>query len=200
MKLMKLQVAVTLWIYSAFSGPAAGWEIPSFCHGYDCPEFTLVQQYEGFEERFYNASHWITVDIPSMTENDVKNGCWTLHHYTKGKNDRNEDIQLPWPVIISVQEGTMTQVSVSMPVPPSTDLPKPDDESIRETNMPAGRVYVRTFTGVASLDDGFDNRNKLKASLEAAGKQFVQYKFVAAGYDSPWTLINRHNEIWIYAA
>ena len=52
---------------------------------------------------------------------------------------------------------------------------------------------------MASEADARENLEKLKESIEAAGKSFVPDRFVAAGYDPPLRLVNRHNEIWVFA-
>lgn len=60
-------------------------------------------------------------------------------------------------------------------------------------------VINRSFGGVAKYVDGLRELESLKEKLKAAGKQFIENKFDAAGYDAPWELINRHNEIWLHA-
>ena len=55
-----------------------------------------------------------------------------------------EHVTLPWPVIISVEGGgDEKHGSVSWPVSVGTHLPKPNDATIRETDMPGATVYVR---------------------------------------------------------
>ncbi|XP_041921885.1 heme-binding protein 1-like [Alosa sapidissima] len=177
-----------------------GWDAPWFCHGYDCPEFTDIHTNEDFEERFYNASHWITIDVAIPNKEEVKKALWTLYYYSKGENEEKANVDLPWPRIILVEgDGDEKHGSVSWPVPPETHLPKPNDATIKETDIPAGTVYVRSFGGVASEADAYDNVDQLKASLEAAGKSFNPDRFVAAGYDPLIRLFNRHNEVWLFA-
>lgn len=60
-------------------------------------------------------------------------------------------------------------------------------------------VLCRSFGGKPSQAEGYDHVDKLKASVKAAGKSFNPDRFVAAGYDPPVRLINRHNEVWIFA-
>lgn len=52
---------------------------------------------------------------------------------------------------------------------------------------------------MASDQDALENVQTLKEDLRAAGKEFIENKFDAAGYDAPWDLINRHNEVWVRA-
>ncbi|KTF77018.1 hypothetical protein cypCar_00035367 [Cyprinus carpio] len=155
------------------------WEAPWFCHGYECPVYTVVQQYEGFEERNYEVSHWITTDVAST----------------------NKEIAMSRPVLVSVKEADGTgeqQVSISV-FQSDTDIPEPNDNTIRKTVIQGGTVYIRSFGGFASDEDALENVQQLREDLRAAGKVFVENRFDAAGYDAPWDLFNRHNEVWVRA-
>lgn len=57
----------------------------------------------------------------------------------------------------------------------------------------------RVFGGFATENDAFENVEELKKDLQAAGKPFDGIRFEAVGYDAPWKLVNRHNEVWVYA-
>lgn len=57
----------------------------------------------------------------------------------------------------------------------------------------------RVFGGFTSEADAYENVKELKKDLQAAGKLFDGTRFEAAGYDAPWNLVNRHNEVWLYA-
>lgn len=134
------------------------------------------------------------------------------------------------PVLVSVKEADGTgerQVSISV-FQSDTDIPEPNDTTIRKTVVPAGTVYVRlvisvkndsqkqfiycfsfkyyvfaghyrSFGGMASDEDALENVQQLREDLRAAGKEFIENRFDAAGYDAPWDLINRHNEVWVRA-
>lgn len=52
---------------------------------------------------------------------------------------------------------------------------------------------------MAKYDDAIREVQSLKEKLKAAGKLFIDNRFDGAGYDAPWKLINRHNEIWLHA-
>ncbi|KAB5581654.1 hypothetical protein PHYPO_G00178240 [Pangasianodon hypophthalmus] len=178
------------------------WEAPWFCHGHECPVYTVVNTYEGFEERRYNASQWITTDIPSTREKDIQDGFWKLYYFMQGKNKEGKEIAMTRPVVVSVSEAVENggrQVSISFFINADIVLPKPNDETIKNKDLPAATVYVRVFDGIASEADAIENVEKLKEYLQAAGKPFDSTRFEAAGYDAPWDLINRHNEVWIYA-
>ncbi|KAG1951093.1 heme-binding protein soul2 [Pimephales promelas] len=177
------------------------WEAPWFCHGYKCPMYTLVKEYQGFEERSYNMSYWIATDITSTGQSDIKDGFWKLYNFNQGQNSKSKVIDMTRPVLVSVKEADgmgERQVSISV-FQSDSDIPEPTDTTIRKTVAPAGTVYVRSFGGMASDQDALENVQQLKDDLRAAGKDFIENRFDAAGYDAPWDLINRHNEVWVRA-
>ncbi|XP_067278078.1 heme-binding protein soul2 [Pseudorasbora parva] len=177
------------------------WEAPSFCRGYSCPMYTLVKEYQGFEERNYNTSNWIVTNIASTSESDIKEGFWKLYYFNQGRNSENKEIAMTRPVLVSVKEADglgAKQASISF-FQSDSDIPEPNDATIRKTVVPSGTVYVRSFGGIASDADALENVNLLKEDLRAAGKEFIDNRFDAAGYDAPWDLIYRHNEVWVHA-
>ncbi|XP_026992023.1 heme-binding protein soul2 [Tachysurus fulvidraco] len=179
------------------------WEAPWFCHDYDCPVYTVVNTYGSFQERRYDASQWITTDIASTGVNDIQAGFWKLYYFMQRKNKDGNEIVMTRPVVVSVNEATEnggTRVSISFFISAGVVLPEPNDDTIKKKDLPAATVYVREFGGIANEEDVNENVQKLKEDLKVAGKQFDGTRFEAAGYDAPWVLVNRHNEVWIYAA
>ncbi|KAK3573005.1 hypothetical protein QTP86_012260 [Hemibagrus guttatus] len=156
-----------------------------------------------FEERRYEASQWITTDIASTRASDVQAGFWKLYYYMQGKNKDEKETVTTRPVVVSVNEASENggkQVSISFFISTGIVVPEPNDETIRKKDLPAATVYVRVFGGIATEEDAIENVQKLKEDLQVAGKPFDGTRFEAAGYDAPWILVNRHNEVWVYAA
>ncbi|XP_053477392.1 heme-binding protein soul2 [Ictalurus furcatus] len=174
------------------------WEAPWFCHGYECPVYTVVGTYESFEERLYNASQWITTDVASTRDTDILNGLWKLYNFMQEK-----EIAMARPAVVSVSQavenGSSQVVTISFFIGAAIVLPEPHDQTIKYKVLPAAKVFVRVFDGIASEANAVENVEKLKADLQAAGKPFDGTRFKVAGYESPMILINRHNEAWIYA-
>ncbi|XP_036403257.1 heme-binding protein soul2 [Megalops cyprinoides] len=191
------------WVLVSPQPPQDGWTAPWFCHGYECPPYTVVHQYENFEERLYNATRWMSTEVEDSTYTPLYNGFMRLYSYTDGANEAGQQLALTRPVAVTVLDsdsGETKQVSIALYIGPYTDPPKPTDASIKDVSVLAGTVYVRQFSGVAHEADWLENLASLKSDLRLEGKQYNSQKYVAAGYDPPWTLINRHNEVWIPAA
>ncbi|XP_046886260.1 heme-binding protein soul2 [Hypomesus transpacificus] len=193
-----VRIAV-LWM---FSFGVQGWVAPDFCRGSECPEFTLVQKIKEFEERAYFASRWITTEVASAKQDDVKAGFMRLYQYCKGQNEGSASVTTKtWPAIITITEvgSADGDVSVSFFIPPGTVLPKPHDTTIREENIPARTVYVKIFGGFPSYSAAQANVKQLRDELNEAGKAFELHKYTGAGYQSPWEIFNHHNEVWVEA-
>ncbi|KAA0717983.1 hypothetical protein E1301_Tti001423 [Triplophysa tibetana] len=172
-----------------------------FCHGWECPTFTLVNEYEGFEERYYDTSYWITTDTVSTGENDVSTGFWKLYNFNQWGNKEKKCIAMTRPVVVSVKEAVgmgKRRVSISF-YQTTPDIPEPNDKTIRVKVVRGGTVYVRSFGGVPKHEFVMREVKSLKEKVKAAGKQFIGNRFDAAGYDPPWQFVNRHNEIWLHA-
>ncbi|KAL6487107.1 hypothetical protein MHYP_G00037330 [Metynnis hypsauchen] len=201
---MKTTVPFALCLLSVVLLPLGEcWEAPLFCHEYKCPEFTVVNTYESFEERLYTSSRWITTDIASTGNSDLAAGFLKLYQYTQGENTEKRVIPTTRPGLVSVNETSdngQRQVSVSLYVAPDTVLPHPNDDTIKEITRPSGTIYVRVFSGLASESGATENKSKLKEDLQTAGKLFDENRFDGAGYEPVWMLLNRHNEVWIHAA
>jgi len=80
----------------------------------------------------------------------------------------------------------------------------PKSDSIRIDQSPTGlKVAVSEFPGFATEDEFKASQATLIASLKADGytiKMNTRFSPVWASYDSPFTLFNRHNEVWIEVA
>ncbi|XP_026870597.2 heme-binding protein soul2 [Electrophorus electricus] len=198
---MKMIPTSALFLLWAFLALGRCWEPPVFCGTYECPVYTLKNEYEDFVERFYNATRWITADIAGTHDDDIKNGFWKVYNFMNGENKEGVTIAMTRPVVVSMLEGgeNGNQTSVWIFIPPETVLPEPNDESIKHKVLPSGTFYVRVFSGQASYKDVMENRKILKEALLDAGKQFDDMSYMAAAYDAPWIFWKRHNEVLIPA-
>ncbi|XP_023695989.1 heme-binding protein soul2 [Paramormyrops kingsleyae] len=180
---------------------AAAWSAPWFCHGHECPPYELIGEYETFEERYYNASRWIMTGIESTASSVVYDGFMKLYGYTDGENERSQKIPMTLPVIVATSQSDKEndRLSISFYVPPNLDLPAPTNADVESLDRPEGRVFVRAFGGIASESDWLENVSELREYLLKEGKEFDAKNYVAAGYDPPWKLFFRHNEVWIPA-
>lgn len=45
---------------------------------------------KGFEERSYDVSYWISTDIASTSQSDIKDGFWKLYYFNQGQNSESK--------------------------------------------------------------------------------------------------------------
>jgi len=128
-----------------------------------------------------------------------------LFDYISGENDAGVKIDMTAPVsnrVIPGQGPTCeSNFTISFYVPSQYQdaTPTPTNPDIFITGHPERRVYVRSFGGRASQEDWIENAAKLGMDLTKAGLNYDASYFYTAGYNGPYTMFNRHNEVWFMA-
>ncbi|KAH8873327.1 Heme-binding protein 2 [Schistosoma japonicum] len=79
------------------------------------------------------------------------------------------------------------------------DPPTPTEEGVFIETRPAMEVYCRTYSGHSNDEKVLDNVRKLGESLDQLGLKYTPDLFYFAGYDPPFKLTKRRNEIWFKA-
>lgn len=59
-------------------------------------------------------------------------------------------------------------------------------------------IFTRSFGGFASPEKYAEEADALARTLRNRGQPFHEDFFYTAGYDSPFKLFNRHNEVWYF--
>ncbi|XP_033745251.1 heme-binding protein 2-like [Pecten maximus] len=179
---------------------------PDFCNGLGCPDYSVVYENKTgkFELREYAESEWVTTYSAGM---DYDKAGYTnfrkLFNYIDGKNAKKEKVAMTCPVIVRVSPGPgpacTSNFTMSFFVDPAAKTPpKPSTEDIYMTTIPALKAYVRTFSGFADYDKYKEQGLELIAAIGNPSLYISDY-YYTAGYDSPFKLLNRHNEVWLIA-
>eukprot|EP00667_Euglena_gracilis_P023655 EG_transcript_26804 len=186
----------------------ASWEQPWFCHDIDCPRFTNASA-AGIEIRAYTESRWVKTNLTGATDDAyeaaVEAGFRRLFRYISGENAAKAKIPMTAPVLVTVHPGagpncnTTFTVAFFVPFAFQAQTPEPSSPAVFLEANPAGKVAVLSYGGRAS---GWETpRAKLltlAAALQKQGIAFDDSKYATAGYDSPFRLLNRHNEVWYF--
>ncbi|GMH38446.1 hypothetical protein BSKO_06330 [Bryopsis sp. KO-2023] len=174
---------------------------PSFC-GPDCPPYTVVQSGTGYELRKYEKASWATVAMSGSTYGDAMGVSFDkLFQYIQGSNVEREKIPMTAPVLGKVMMDDSFEFTgdfeISFYVPGSAIAPL-SGSGISITETPEDfEVYVAWFGGWASKDDWEGAVEDLTEKLDAAGLGYDASHYYTAGYNGPFRLKNRHNEVWI---
>ena len=158
--------------------------------------FETIKKYDNFEIRSYPELMVATTNLSgtSYSEN-ARSGFRTIASYIFGGNKDNKQIAMTSPVQMSVSENS----NMSFFMPPSMkaeDLPQPDNSDVVIQNKASNTVAVIQFSGWASDEILEQKFIELKIMLLAEGIEFEnEYSYL--GYNPPYQLINRLNEVVI---
>ena len=180
------------------------------CTQYDCPSYTLVAKNisASVEIRNYESARWVRTQVMDFYyEAAVKTGFNRLFGYITGSNSAKVSIDMTAPVAVEVIPGAgpfcQTTFIVSFFVPnmyqaPNPMPPTPSDSTVYIEMLAESDKAVYMFPGyVHSWQDLTTPITSLTTYLDAMNYDYVPNIETIAGYDSPFSLSNRHNEIWI---
>jgi len=177
------------------------------------PDYTVVQQYEGFEIRQY-APHLVAeVLMPGPSEAAGNQGFRVLARYIFGGNKGERKIAMAAPVtqaaaapVKIAQPESVTQTTASggyvvqfmMPRQYTLDtLPEPLDSRVKLKEVAGGRFAVIRYSGTWSERNYQEHLEQLQNGIAAAGLRTTGNP-IYSRYNAPfvpWFL--RRNEIWL---
>lgn len=181
---------------------------PWFCHDINCPNYSIVKNTSSYEIRKYPSTSWVSTDVKGLSwKTSVSSAFMKLFGFISGSNDKQQKIPMTAPVISKVSPGQGPNcendfvVSFFLPYnlqgKPLDSLPQPTDSTVYLSNYTAMTVAVKSFGGFASDDDVTTNIADLGNALEQDHISFDQVNYFTAGYDSPFRVFHRHNEVWL---
>ncbi|XP_028653062.1 heme-binding protein 2 [Erpetoichthys calabaricus] len=176
-----------------------------FSTGLQMPKFIPVEtQAEDYEVRNYDATKWASTSVSEMDFDSALNkGFMRLFNYIQGNNDKKMKVEMTAPVTCLVQAGegpfckSSFTISFYVPEEHQCDPPKPTEADVFIEDRKDMTVFVRTFGGFANAEKYKEELMKLSTSLTRDGQQFEDKMYYTAGYDSPFKIINRRNEVWL---
>ncbi|KAI8463957.1 MAG: SOUL-domain-containing protein [Monoraphidium minutum] len=188
------------------SNPA---EAPWFCHDLECPKYKVVENMTdiGIEHRQYPVAKWVTTVVEGKSyDSAVAAGFWRLFKYISGNNKDAAKVDMTAPVTVKVKPGQGPAckdeftISFFIPFEHQASPPQPSDDAVVIESRPALDVYVAAFGGWAKGSTYLQHAADAGDALEDKGLKIDSGFFYTAGYDSPFRLTNRHNEVWLPVA
>ncbi|XP_064606611.1 heme-binding protein 2-like [Liolophura sinensis] len=177
---------------------------PDFCNKLDCPSYNVESSTADYELRKYDPSRWVSDVTKGVDFQTAQNtNFMKLFEYIQGNNVEKKKIAMTAPVLTKIIPGPgpacEDDFTMSFFVSSSEhNPPKPLDKTVFLTSNSTMSVYVRSFPGyIRSINQWLEEAGKLAKALE--GKAYVKDYYFTAGYDSPFQLLHRHNEIWFLA-
>jgi len=181
-------------------------KLPDFCNGLDCPKYALKNKTKDFEIRYYTNTVWYGTNLAGIDYNAANYKLFMrLFDYIQGANEKKMKIAMTAPVInrIIPGQGPACENNFTMSFfnsPKVVNPPKPTDPTVFIHSFNAMTVYVTGFGGFADQQKYQEHALSLGKALDKAGIQFNKNVYYTAGYDSPFKLFNRHNEVWFMPA
>lgn len=201
---MRFIIPALAVVFTLLAGPAMAIEQPKY----------RVEATDGrFEVRAYEPYVVAEVDVAGDQGESVQAGFRKLAGYIFGANEGRSKIAMTAPVAqtpkgekiamtapvtqVPTREGRWT-VQFMMPSEYRIDsLPKPKDPDVRFATVPARRVAVATFSGVARGGNFAEHAAELQRWLVAKGYR-SRGEPTLAQYDAPWTpWFMRRNEVLV---
>jgi hypothetical protein len=160
----------------------------------ETPKYKVLKKYPRFELRQYESMMLATTNLgPASYDEKASQGFRTIASYIFGKNKSNEKIAMTAPVIYHADSIS----TLSFVVPRSKteeSMPVPIDSNLT--------FVVQAPKLLAVLDfGGFINNEKLAARMAELKKAVLKEGFQIKGkgyffgYNPPWQLIGRKNEV-----
>ena len=163
-------------------------------HNIETYPYKVIEEYDSFEIRHYEARLFSTVKISTGDYKSASGqGFSVLAGYIFGGNDRDEKIAMTAPVAMTI-EDSMTMRFMIPKKWNKTQLPKPNQNNINFVEEPEKLVAAIQFKGWANNKKIERYKKQLKTALDAQGILHSN-KFELHGYNAPYEVFNRRNEI-----
>jgi len=157
--------------------------------------YNIVKQEKDFEIRFYPRSIMASVSSKKVNnETDANTNFRRLASYIFGGNRQEKKIAMTAPVYME-SDSNENRMSFVLPAQyQMSDLPDPNDISINIHYSDEGYFACLRFSGFAGRKKIEEKENQLRQLLEQTGYK-VTGKYIYLGYNAPWDVINRENDI-----
>jgi len=181
---------------------------PWFCHDLECPEF-VTKKFGKFEERCYPKTTWAMTSMQGKhgEKQSFKPMFKKLFKYIEGANDKAIKIKMTAPVLVDAyldgKDQKIVDYNMHFFVPPTQvdTLPQPTDKDLSLVAYDERCVYVMSFGGwmMSMSSDTVKKIDELKSYIKEKGLEDTVQDGVMmfAGYDSPFRVLNRHNEVMV---
>lgn len=150
------------------------------------------------------ALFFIPANLDVYYEKAVETGFARLFDYISGANKQKVKIPMTVPVVVEIQAGpgpfcasNFTE-NFFVPFKYQENPPEPTDEKVFISTFEEHCQYVASYSGMSNETVVKQMAIKLATALDKAGLGSTYYNddYFFAGYDSPFQLLNRHNEVW----
>jgi hypothetical protein len=156
--------------------------------------YKVTKEYDNFEIRNYEARLFTAVKLETNSYDKASSrGFSILGGYIFGGNKKKESISMTSPVAISLEDKMTMMFLVPKKFTKET-LPIPANTKIKFIEMPAKKMAAITFGGWANDKKIARYKSTLKTLLDINNIKYSN-KFSVLGYNPPYELLFRRNEV-----
>ncbi|RZP18338.1 MAG: heme-binding protein [Flavobacteriales bacterium] len=158
--------------------------------------YQVKKKYKDFEIRNYEANLFTSVKLSSNSyKRSSKKGFSILAGYIFGDNDKNKKIAMTSPVAMTIEDSASTTMMFMVPRKfNKKTLPKPNQSQIYFVEEPSKTVAAIQFSGWANDEKIERYQRQLKLALDMENISYSK-KFYFFGYNPPYEVFNRKNEV-----
>lgn len=157
-------------------------------------KYKVIKQFGEFEIRAYESANFTYVTMDKGTyEETSRSGFRQLAGYIFGNNENSQKIAMTSPVAMTMEDS----VTMMFMVPEAytlEELPKPNDPNVKFRKEPEKYVAAIRFGGWASDNKIEKYTQKLEDLLKTREIEHFG-KFSYLGYNAPYEMVNRRNEV-----
>lgn len=162
----------------------------------ETPQYRVLKTIDEVEIRQYPAMLVAqTTMSDSGIEKGMNNGFRTIAAYIFGENENNQKIAMTAPVVVKIGD-TSTMFFVMPSSYKKNELPRPSSDKVKISEETEKILAVVTFGGYSSDQKIAKHRQKLENTLRQHQLKTIG-SFLYMGYNAPWDILNRRNEVAI---
>ncbi|KAA3676553.1 uncharacterized protein DEA37_0002701 [Paragonimus westermani] len=168
--------------------------------------YEVVQEWkvENVQLRQYPAQTWVCTKVIASKMDDMSSpSFFKLFNYIRGDNVENRKIAMTKPVTIESKpnpDSALTRIFTMGFYLPGDAPPSPKAADVFIEHRPQMNVYCCLYPGFSNDHKLMEEARKLSQSLDNLRQPYNNESFYFAGYDAPFRLFNRRNEIWFPVA
>ncbi len=162
----------------------------------ETPEYKVVKTIDEVEIRLYPKMLVAKTNLADKSFDDQgSNGFRTIAGYIFGGNENNQKIAMTSPVVMNM--GDSSSMYFVMPKEyKKEDLPVPSSNAVLISEVASKTLAVVSYGGYSSDKKIEEHIQILSKILQKEGLK-TKGDFMFMGYNAPWDVINRKNEVAI---
>merc|ERR1712191_443 len=157
-------------------------------NGLDTAPYNVLRTAEGYEERLYPAQKWVKTQVNDISKDAATSPMFQkLFAFISGQNDKGVQVPMTSPVTTYIQPGAGPNCESTFTM------------AFYIEERPEIRVFARTYGGFSNDAKEKEEYANLLAALTEDDKNQIEptNTYYTAGYDPPFKLFFRRNEIWV---